>query len=162
MAVGHETSNGPQQENRRNHGDRYQHDDFLIHIVVFVVRFVMRPFDCGYATRVRLLKAGICLVPVFVSCSSPTLLAKTLHRLVRLLQAQKCLVFAHIGRKVWRAAKIWDIVPVSVMLPEGGGKFTDLKSKKITFLPNEPEHSYAVLGASLALHSQIRALPCRA
>src|SRR6266436_576299 len=101
MAVGHETSNGPQQENRRNHGDRYQHDDFLIHIVVFVVRFVMRPFDCGYATRVRLL------------------------------QAQKCLVFAHIGRKVWRAAKIWDIVPVSVMLPEGGGKFTDLKSKKI-------------------------------
>jgi fructose-1,6-bisphosphatase/inositol monophosphatase family enzyme len=58
--------------------------------------------------------------------------------------------------------KIWDIVPVSVMLPEAGGRFTDLKGKKITFLASRPEHSYAVLGASQALHSQIRALLCKA
>jgi myo-inositol-1(or 4)-monophosphatase len=54
--------------------------------------------------------------------------------------------------------KIWDIVPVSVMLPEAGGKFTDLNGKKITFLPREPDHSYAVVGASRALHSPLLAL----
>jgi myo-inositol-1(or 4)-monophosphatase len=54
--------------------------------------------------------------------------------------------------------KIWDIVPVSVMLPEAGGKFTGLNGKKIAFLPSQPEHSYAVLGASRALHSPLLAL----
>jgi myo-inositol-1(or 4)-monophosphatase len=58
--------------------------------------------------------------------------------------------------------KIWDIVPVSLMLPEAGGKLTDLKGSKIQFRLDEIDHSYAVLGASRALHPQLRALVCKA
>jgi myo-inositol-1(or 4)-monophosphatase len=58
--------------------------------------------------------------------------------------------------------KIWDIVPVSLMLPEAGGKLTDLKGNKIQFRLNEVDHTYAVLGASRVLHGQLRALVCRA
>ena len=58
--------------------------------------------------------------------------------------------------------RIWDIVPISVMLPEAGGKFTDLKGDELRFLPAAPDHSYAVLGASRALHPQLRTLLSKA
>lgn len=51
--------------------------------------------------------------------------------------------------------KIWDIAPVSVMLPEAGGKMTDLRGRKIRFLLEEPAHSYQVLAASRVLHPRI-------
>lgn len=51
--------------------------------------------------------------------------------------------------------KIWDIVPVSLMLPEAGGKFTDLQGKRIGFLLDRPAHSYQVLGASSILHARL-------
>ena len=37
MANRRETKDGQQRHNRRNDGDRYQRDDFLVHIFVFVV-----------------------------------------------------------------------------------------------------------------------------
>lgn len=53
--------------------------------------------------------------------------------------------------------KIWDIVPVSLMLPEAGGRFTDLRGKPIDFVFDEGmlARSYQVLGASRVLHSQL-------
>jgi myo-inositol-1(or 4)-monophosphatase len=56
--------------------------------------------------------------------------------------------------------KIWDIVPVSLMLPEARGKFTDLNGRPIVFELGEStfDHSYAVLGASHVLHPQLVAL----
>jgi myo-inositol-1(or 4)-monophosphatase len=56
--------------------------------------------------------------------------------------------------------KIWDIVPVSLMLPEAGGKLTDLLGRPIGFDLGKAtfDRSYAVLGASRALHPQLLAL----
>jgi len=56
--------------------------------------------------------------------------------------------------------KIWDIVPVALMLPEAGGKLTDLEGAPIVFDLGAATfgRSYAVLGASRALHPQLLAL----
>lgn len=53
--------------------------------------------------------------------------------------------------------KIWDIVPVSLMLPEACGKFTDLDGKEIEFKPDGKavERSYEIVGASKSLHPQL-------
>jgi myo-inositol-1(or 4)-monophosphatase len=53
--------------------------------------------------------------------------------------------------------KIWDIVPASLILPEAGGKFTNLTGKPIQFQldAQAPEREYAVLGASPMLHAQL-------
>ncbi|HEY5911857.1 MAG TPA: inositol monophosphatase [Verrucomicrobiae bacterium] len=58
--------------------------------------------------------------------------------------------------------KIWDIVPISLMLPEAGGVFTDLQGDPIEFKLDERtvRRSYRVLGASKALHPELLAL-CR-
>jgi myo-inositol-1(or 4)-monophosphatase len=68
---------------------------------------------------------------------------------------------ARLGGFVNLNTKIWDIVPISLMLPEAGGKFTDLNGNKIKFRLNELEHGYAVLGGSRALHPQLRELVSR-
>jgi len=51
--------------------------------------------------------------------------------------------------------KIWDIVPISLILPEAGGKFTDLDGRKISFRLDDRvcEREYKVLGANRPLHS---------
>ena len=53
--------------------------------------------------------------------------------------------------------KIWDIAPLAVMLPQAGGKLTDLEGRPILFLPEvEPvDRDYQVLGASRVLHPQL-------
>lgn len=53
--------------------------------------------------------------------------------------------------------RIWDIVPVSLMLPEAGGKFTGLTGRPIVFdLGNQAcSRTYEVVGASQALHPQL-------
>ncbi|HWH68286.1 MAG TPA: inositol monophosphatase, partial [Candidatus Sulfotelmatobacter sp.] len=56
--------------------------------------------------------------------------------------------------------KIWDIVPVCLILPEAGGKLTDLQGKEIVFGLDEKTfgRSYEVLGASRTLHPKLVAL----
>lgn len=51
--------------------------------------------------------------------------------------------------------RIWDIVPFAVMLPEAGGKLTDIEGQPIVFRPAEVQRSYAVIGASRTLHPQL-------
>jgi myo-inositol-1(or 4)-monophosphatase len=53
--------------------------------------------------------------------------------------------------------KIWDIVPVSLMLPEAGGKLTDLRGEPIVFDLGERRfgRSYRVIGAPVTLHSRL-------
>ena len=56
--------------------------------------------------------------------------------------------------------KIWDIVPVALMLPEAGGQFGDLSGNPIEFeLGRQACHrSYQVMGASKALHPKLARL----
>lgn len=51
--------------------------------------------------------------------------------------------------------KLWDIVPAALMIPELGGKFTDLQGKLIDFElgTRNFEHSYQILGAPRRLHA---------
>jgi myo-inositol-1(or 4)-monophosphatase len=53
--------------------------------------------------------------------------------------------------------KIWDIVPVSLLLPEAGGRFTDLGGEPIEFVLDARtlSRSYRVLGAGKALHRRL-------
>ncbi len=53
--------------------------------------------------------------------------------------------------------KIWDIVPISVMLPEAGGVFTNLDGEATAFDLGARTfgRSYRVLGASRALHPKL-------
>lgn len=53
--------------------------------------------------------------------------------------------------------KIWDIVPVSLLLPEAGGRFTDFDGEPIVFVLDDssPQRSYQVLGAPRALHAKL-------
>ncbi len=59
--------------------------------------------------------------------------------------------------------KIWDIVPISLMLPEAGGVITDLQGNEIEYELNEnaTQRSYQVLGAGKALHAQLLRLSQR-
>lgn len=56
--------------------------------------------------------------------------------------------------------KIWDIAPLALMLPEAGGRLTDINGGEIVFRPDaEPfDRNYAVLGASRALHPKLLGL----
>lgn len=60
-----------------------------------------------------------------------------------------------LGGFVNMNCKLWDIVPVALMLPEAGGKFTDIKGQPIAFEVGKRSinRSYAVLGAPVALHA---------
>jgi myo-inositol-1(or 4)-monophosphatase len=53
--------------------------------------------------------------------------------------------------------KIWDIVPFALILPEAGGKLTDLKGKPLDFRSGEQqlEKTYAILGASRPLYPKL-------
>ncbi len=53
--------------------------------------------------------------------------------------------------------KIWDVVPISLMLPEAGGVITDLQGKRIEYDLDEEvtQRTYQVLGAGKALHPQL-------
>jgi myo-inositol-1(or 4)-monophosphatase len=52
---------------------------------------------------------------------------------------------------------IWDIVPVSLILPEAGGRFTDLRGEEIVFEASARANTveYAVVGGSRHLHSRL-------
>ncbi len=52
---------------------------------------------------------------------------------------------------------IWDIAPVALMLPEAGGRFTDLAGRPIRFVLGKkaPEVSYQVLGANPTIHRKL-------
>ncbi len=56
--------------------------------------------------------------------------------------------------------KIWDIVPISLMLPECGGVFSDLDGRPIEFKidAQSTQRSYRVLGTNKALHPKLVAL----
>jgi myo-inositol-1(or 4)-monophosphatase len=56
--------------------------------------------------------------------------------------------------------KIWDIVPVALMLPEAGGRFGDLSGRPIEFKLEQKycSHSYQIMGASKALHPKLARL----
>jgi myo-inositol-1(or 4)-monophosphatase len=56
--------------------------------------------------------------------------------------------------------KVWDIAPVSLMLPEAGGKFTALNGTPIEFAPDEQilGRTFRILGASKTLHPKLVAL----
>jgi len=62
-----------------------------------------------------------------------------------------------LGACVNLNCKIWDIVPVSLMLPEAGGKFTYLSGKPIRFEPGQTEfgRSYQIMGAGKSLHRKL-------
>jgi myo-inositol-1(or 4)-monophosphatase len=56
--------------------------------------------------------------------------------------------------------KIWDIVPVALMLPEAGGLFGDLWGTPIEFELGQKDfgRSYQIMGASKALHPKLARL----
>jgi myo-inositol-1(or 4)-monophosphatase len=66
-------------------------------------------------------------------------------------------VDGRLGGCINLKTKIWDIVPVSVILPEAGGKFTDLNGKKIRFRVDDQsiDREFAVLASSRQLHSSL-------
>jgi len=53
--------------------------------------------------------------------------------------------------------KIWDIAPLGLMLPEAGGRLTDLNGNSIEFsLDRESfDRNYTILGANPVLHAQL-------
>ncbi len=54
-------------------------------------------------------------------------------------------------------AKIWDIAPVCLMLPEAGGRVTDVNGDELQFdfAAEGFDRSYTLLGASQTLHPQL-------
>jgi fructose-1,6-bisphosphatase/inositol monophosphatase family enzyme len=99
-------------------------------------------------------------------------LQRQVHLLTQLVQhvrnfrATNCLVDmcttvdGRLGAFINLNTKIWDIAPVSLMLPEAGGRLTDLAGQPIVFrLDTDPvDRTYAVVGASAALHPQVLAV----
>jgi len=53
--------------------------------------------------------------------------------------------------------RIWDIIPLVLMMPEAGGKITDIAGRPISFDLGETasERVYTVLGASKRLHARL-------
>jgi myo-inositol-1(or 4)-monophosphatase len=66
-------------------------------------------------------------------------------------------VDGRLGGCINLKTKIWNIVPVTLILPEAGGKFTDVAGKEIVFRldGNVMDRDYAVLGASRPLHAKL-------
>jgi myo-inositol-1(or 4)-monophosphatase len=90
-------------------------------------------------------------------------LLRRVSRGVRNLRATNSLVdFCYtlegrLGGCVNLNTKIWDIAPVSLMLPEAGGELTDLRGQPIRFDLGEQAlvRCYQVAGAPRQLHSQL-------
>jgi myo-inositol-1(or 4)-monophosphatase len=53
--------------------------------------------------------------------------------------------------------RVWDVVPVALILPEAGGRLTDVHGKRLDFALDGTacEHVYTVLGASPTLHRKL-------
>lgn len=62
-----------------------------------------------------------------------------------------------LGACVNLKAKIWDIAPVCLLLPEAGGRITDPEGREITLhlTQEELQRDYAVAGASHALYPEL-------
>ena len=73
------------------------------------------------------------------------------------------LLDGRIGGIVNMHTKIWDILPLSLMLPEAGGHLTDLKGCEITFELGQKDygHNYEVLGTSNTLYPKLLKLLIR-
>jgi myo-inositol-1(or 4)-monophosphatase len=93
---------------------------------------------------------------------------QALHRLVngvRNTRATNCLldfcftIDGRLGGCVNFNTKIWDIAPLALLLPEAGGRLTDVEGRNIVFQPEvEPfDRNYTVLGANEALHPKLLA-----
>jgi myo-inositol-1(or 4)-monophosphatase len=89
-----------------------------------------------------------------------------LHRVVngvRNTRATNCLldfcftIDGRLGGCMNFNTKIWDIAPLALLLPEAGGRLTDVEGRDIVFQPDiEPfDRNYTVLGASQALHPKL-------
>ena len=82
---------------------------------------------------------------------------------VRNIRATNCLLDfcftldGRLGGCVNFNTKIWDIAPLALMLPEAGGRLTDIDGREIVFRPDsEPfDRNYTVLGASRVLHAKL-------
>ena len=92
--------------------------------------------------------------------------AGVLHRVangVRNIRATNCLldfcftIDGRLGGCVNFNTKIWDIAPLALMLPEAGGRLTDMEGREIVFRPDsEPfDRNYTVVGGSQALHPRL-------
>jgi myo-inositol-1(or 4)-monophosphatase len=65
-------------------------------------------------------------------------------------------VDGRLGACVNQNTKIWDIAPIILMLAEAGGLLTDVEGRALNLAVGaDYDRSYAVIGASLALHPQI-------
>lgn len=64
-----------------------------------------------------------------------------------------------LGACLSLSPKIWDIVPVCLLLPEAGGRVTDLDGRPVTFRFDDPTavigQEYPLIGASRSLHRQL-------
>ncbi len=87
-------------------------------------------------------------------------LVRRISRRVRNLRATNSLVdFCYtlegqFGGCVNLNTRIWDIAPICLMLPESGGRISDLHgaSLSLDIGPKAPEHQYQILAASRRLH----------
>lgn len=63
----------------------------------------------------------------------------------------------HLGGFVNLSPRIWDIVPICLLLPEAGGVISDLEGNpiRLDIGPGAPQKTYPIVGASRALHSQV-------
>jgi myo-inositol-1(or 4)-monophosphatase len=66
-------------------------------------------------------------------------------------------VDGRLGACINLKAKIWDLVPVALILPEAGGLFTDVRGHPIRFNLSASgfQRNYTLLGASTILHSEL-------
>jgi myo-inositol-1(or 4)-monophosphatase len=72
-------------------------------------------------------------------------------------------VDGRLGACINLKTKIWDIAPVSLILPEAGGKFTYVDGRPLSFVldARTAQRDYPVLGASASLHAHLARLTCR-
>lgn len=58
--------------------------------------------------------------------------------------------------------KLWDIAPMSLILPEAGGRISDLEGRPLAFslASDDVQRVYPIAGASTALHPHLVALTC--
>jgi myo-inositol-1(or 4)-monophosphatase len=128
----------------------------------------------GHPVRVTTetqLKNVLCAygIDAYAGASENRKQVELLHRVlngVRNVRATNCLVdFCYtlegrLGGCLNLNTKIWDIAPLALMLPEAGGRLTDLQGSEIVFrLDAEPfDRNYTILGASPTLHPQLLAL----
>ncbi len=65
-----------------------------------------------------------------------------------------------LGGFINTSTRVWDIVPVALMLPEAGGKLSDLAGQEIAFdlTADIGTRTFGVIGASAALHPKLLAV----